>query len=162
MTHFNSAGFSWPSTEYSFFFFSPVLDYFPCWLLINTQLFMFALAIDVLLISIALRRVFMPRTTVVWTAGWSTVSQISPGINKSWTTVSVLPLTGFPSPALPCDEDALVLVLVPQWTVGLICQSVAGRQKKTTKSLAFISQARALSLHNIRIFQDVFGGWFTR
>lgn len=112
------------------FFIYPVFDYFSRWLLINAELFMFALATDALLISIALRRVFMPRTTVVWTAGWSTVSQISPGINKSWTTVGILPLTGFPSPALPCDEDALVLVLVPQWTVGLICQSVAGGQKK--------------------------------
>lgn len=40
------------------------------------------------------------------------------------------PLTGFPSTALPCDQDALVLVLVPQRTVGFICQSIAGEKKK--------------------------------
>lgn len=40
------------------------------------------------------------------------------------------PLTGFASTALPCDQDALVLVLIPQRTVGFICQSVAGEKKR--------------------------------
>lgn len=48
--------------------------------------------------------------------------------------MSYTELTGFPSSTLPRDEDALVLVLVPQGSVGLICQRVAERNKKKEKT----------------------------
>lgn len=38
-----------------------------------------------------------------------------------WAQYIVWSLTRFPGPTLPCDEDALVLVLVPQWAIGLVC-----------------------------------------
>lgn len=74
--------------------------------------------------------------------------------NRIW------PLTGFPSPTLPCDEDALVLVLVPQRTVGLICQSIAVRKKSQRHEPSY-HNLMPLSLHNTPIFKH-FPGYFGR
>lgn len=62
--------------------------------------------------------------------------------------------TSFPSSALPCDENALVLVLVPQRAVGLVCQSVAGKAQ-TQKPPRYIST----QLTGIHVYSLTFCGW---
>lgn len=59
---------------------------------------------------------------------WNAQGEVT---RREWRSLQqVEPLTSFPSAALPGDEDALVLVLVPQRAVGLVRQGVAAGGKK--------------------------------
>lgn len=67
---------------------------------------------------------------------------------KNWA------FTSFPSSALPCDENALVLVLVPQRAVGLVCQSVAAKAQ-TRKPPRYI----CTQLTAVHVYSLTFCGW---
>lgn len=73
---------------------------------------------------------------------------------KLWHNKKNWAFTSFPSSALPCDENALVLVLVPQRAVGLVCQSVAAKAQ-TRKPPRYI----CTQLTAVHVYSLTFCGW---
>lgn len=64
------------------------------------------------------------------------------------TTKKTWAFTSFPSSALPCDENALVLVLVPQRAVGLVCQSVAAKAQTQKPPRYICTQLTAVHVYS--------------